>query len=84
MIMCTVCELLIQVHTLESQLCFAINYIRNHTCKYNSVETGFAPQFHEMHHIAKPKRGMTSEHHTRLLEVITKISMDAGVMLQFV
>lgn len=37
-----------------------------------------------MHHVPKSERGMPSEHNTGLLEVIAEISMDAGIMFQFV
>lgn len=37
-----------------------------------------------MNHIPKSKRGMSSEHNTWLLEVIAEVSMDAGIMFQFV
>lgn len=54
------------------------------TCEYNSVQAGFPPELHEMHHIPKPEGGMPSEHDTGLLEVVAEVSMDAGIMLQFV
>lgn len=37
-----------------------------------------------MNHIPKSQRGMPSEHNTWLLEVIAEVSMDAGIMFQFV
>lgn len=37
-----------------------------------------------MHHVPEPQGGMTSEHHARLLEIIAEVTVDAGVMLQFV
>lgn len=64
--------------------CFPINCTRTLTCKYNGVQAGFPPQLHEMHHVPKPKRGMTGEDNTWLLKVIAEVSVDAGVMLQFV
>lgn len=64
--------------------CFPINCTRTLTCKYNGVQAGFPPQLHEMHHIPKSKGGVAGEDHAWLLEVIAEVSVDAGVMLQFV
>ncbi len=50
----------------------------------DGIEAGFAPQLHEVHHIPKAQGRVTGEHHTRLPELTAEISMDAGVMLQFI
>lgn len=50
----------------------------------DGIEAGFAPQLHEVHHIPEAQGRVTGEHHTRLPELTAEISMDAGVMLQFI
>lgn len=55
-----------------------------HTCEYDSVETRFSPELHEMNHVPKPEGRVPGEHHTRLPEVVAEVSMDAGVVPQLV
>ncbi len=50
----------------------------------DGVEAGFAPQLHEVHHIPEAQGRVPGEHHTRLPELTAEVSMDAGVMLQFI
>lgn len=54
------------------------------TSKDDGVEAGFAPQLHEVNHVPKAQRGMTSEHHARLTELTAEVSMNTGVVLQLV
>lgn len=54
------------------------------TCKDDGVEAGLAPQLHEVNHIPEAEGGVPSEHHTRLTELVTEVSVDAGVVLQLV
>ena len=54
------------------------------TCEYDSVETRFSPELHEMDHVPKSEGRVSSENHTRLSEVIAEVSMDAGVVLQLI
>ena len=37
-----------------------------------------------MDHVPEPEGGVSSEDHARLPEVVTEVSMDAGVVLQLV
>lgn len=54
------------------------------TSKDDGVEAGFAPQLHEVNHIAKAQRWVTSENHTRLTELAAEVSVNTGVVLQLV
>lgn len=54
------------------------------TCKYDSVETRFPPELHEVDHVPKPEGGVPSEHHAWLAEITAEVSVEAGVVLQLV
>lgn len=54
------------------------------TSKDDGVKAGFAPQLHEVNHVTEAQRRMTSENHTRLTELTAEVSMNTGVVLQFV
>lgn len=54
------------------------------TSEDDGVETGFAPQLHEVHYIPEPQWRMPCKHHTRLSEVTAEVAVDARVMLQLV
>lgn len=54
------------------------------TCKYDSVETRFPPELHEVDYVPKSEGGVPSEHHTRLAEITAEVSVEAGVVLQLV
>lgn len=54
------------------------------TSEDDGVETGFAPQLHEVHHVPEAQRRMPRKHHTRLSEVAAEVAVDARVMLQLV
>lgn len=54
------------------------------TCKDDGVEAGFAPQLHEMNHIAKAQWGVAGENHAGLAELAAEVSVDAGIVLQLV
>lgn len=54
------------------------------TCEDDGVEAGFAPQLHEMNHIPEAQRRVTGEHDARLPELAAEVSVNAGIVLQFV
>lgn len=54
------------------------------TSKDDGVETGFAPQLHEVHYVSEAQRRMPRKHYTRLSEVVAELAVDARVMLQLV
>lgn len=54
------------------------------TCEDDGVEAGFAPQLHEVNHIPEAQRRVTGEHDARLPELVAEVSVNAGIVLQFV
>lgn len=54
------------------------------TCKDDGVETGFAPQLHEVNNVPEAQGGVTGEHDARLAEVAAEVAVDARVVLQLV
>lgn len=54
------------------------------TCEDDGVEAGFAPQLHEVDHVAKAQGRVAGENDARLAEVTAEVAVDAGVVLQLV
>lgn len=54
------------------------------TCEDDGVKTGFAPQLHEVDHIPEAKGWVAGEHNARLPELAAEVSVNAGIVLQFI
>lgn len=50
----------------------------------DGVETGLAPQLHEVHHVPEPQRRVSGENHAGLPELAAEVAVDTGVVFQLV
>lgn len=75
------------VNTLHGQRlvrCQGIQVREIRFSKDDCIQAGFTPQLHKVHDITEPQRRMSGKHDTRLAKLAAEISMNTGIMFQFI